>query len=322
MRFEMPFDISWAWEPSTVDFFAFITVLLLLVAFAFWFFAMPVLGGVRHARIAWSRLRRRPVEIKSTESRRQFVQRGAIAFGGAVIATLGLYVGYATFRASNMIGALQYISEQGNNISSMETGIPATLCVYRWGEVSATTPHSESRAQHRQGCGPEIFVDPDTGRLAETFDVIQLYIEETILFAAESNIYKERYGADFYRGLEYWIADFSEDASGAISYYMVSREIDDAESDNRTFVDGRSLACLYDYTGISVENICQRYRDFVGSTNGVLLDRTTQVSCDVPADYTALPRSEPEYSCKASYWGVNFQGGREWTHPRNRPAQR
>lgn len=302
------FDTSVLWEPATVDLAAIVTGTS-LVAIVTLFVVAPLVsaawngvGGViaamtkkSHSNIPAIALRRR-------------VQKGLVGAAAGVIATLGLYVGYATFRANNMLGALQYISEQGNNVARMETDVPGALCVYRWGEASPNAPREVSRARARDGCGPEIFVNAETGRLASSFDDIQLYIEETILFASESNIYRDRYGADFYRGLAYWVADFSEDETGAISYYIVSREIDDAEEDGRGEVDARSLDCLEEFTGIRAEDICGRYRAFISEMGGAIGDRLDQVQCDVPVDYSTSLEGAPDYECDGSYWGQYFRG--------------
>src|SRR5688572_5252280 len=155
MRFQLPIETGWVWEPSTVDFAAAVTFVLLVAFSVGWALAMPALGLLRYLQLGWLRLRGLSTAVPKSRKQRRRIQRGFVALGGAVIATLGLYVGYATFRASNMIGALQYISDQGNNISRMETGIPEVLCVYRWGEASPSAPRSVSRERHREGCGPE-----------------------------------------------------------------------------------------------------------------------------------------------------------------------
>lgn len=299
-------ETSVLWEPATVDRAAVITIGAFIAIIGFWILSAVVSLCWQGGRRVAAMVRGGPyVPSNSIWARR--LRRNLIGLGAAVIAMLGLYVGYATFRASNMLGALHYISDQGNNIANMETGIPQVLCVYRWGEASA----GSSRAQAREGCGQEIFLNPTSGRLAASFDDVQLYIEETILFASESNVYTDRYGADFYRGLEYWTADFSEDWTGAISYYIVSREIDDAESDGRQSVDARSLDCLEEFTGIRVEDICGRYRTFVNEMSGAVDDRLQTIQCDIPADGGASLENDASYECAQSYWGEFFRGGRD-----------
>ena len=278
-------ELAVVWEPVTVDRVAFGTFVLFVLFFGLWMSAFRV----------------------QEESARERLQTLYVGLGGAVVSVLTLYVAYTTFRASNMLGALQYISDQGNNIGDMETETDEVLCLYRWGE---SPTENLSQRRFRAGCGDEIFVNADKGELAPKFDDIQLYIEETILFAMESRVYINRYGADFYQGLEYWIEDFSEDWSGAFSYYIISREMDAAGRRGETSVDARSLACLERFTGIRIENICGKYGWFLNrlGTAGEP-SRREGFTCDVPTDLGAtleLPGSD--YSCDQSYWGASFRG--------------
>jgi len=216
---------AWVWEPNTVD----------AAAFAIW--CLLLLVGV--AWVALKIIDRKLRQAGETEASRPSWQHVARQFclqaGAFFITLLGLYVGYATFRTTNMMAALQYVSGNGALIAEMEREVAEINCLYTWGdEPFAPNPEDPtSTALPREGCGREIFVATTEGgeRLADSFDDLQLYIEESLLFFIESRVYDAKYGADFYQGLGYWTQDLSADATGAVSFYIMSREIDAAEND-------------------------------------------------------------------------------------------
>lgn len=281
----------WLWQPETVDSVAAIGLAGVLLVFLVWLVFEQISAPEIRARY------------------RVF----AVSIVGLILSFVGGWVGYASFRTANMMSALQYISDQGNEVGNMETDNPSVLCLYRWGEQG-------SELNPRRGCGSDIFVTPDGSELSDQFDDLMLYIEEVILFASESNIYKNRYGSDFYRGLSYWITDFSEDPTGAISYYIAQRELKWASDKGLKSIDVASVACLRRLTGIAIPQLCEKRRAFLSSLNDAGRHSESNVECSLPdptyweRDLTrAAARNKTsiaDYCAKQSYWGESFQGGK------------
>lgn len=293
------------WEPTTVDTASVYAAIIfgMTVAAAL---LLPLLWSLLAWSLGWS-----PIKIpngpKDRKWVRKTVRRVALSAGGSLLTLLTAYVAYATFRTSNMMSALHYVSQQANALLAMETQEPAVLCVYNWGEQDYQTI--------REGC-EHAFVTDD-GRLSSSFDDVMLYVEETMLFFVEAQQYQRLYDANFYQGLTYWTSDASEDWSGAFSYYLMMREMADAQTKNKSEVDSLSLACAERFTGIRVQNdnggICENYSRFMTNLGPASSSVTTGVACNVAENRDQLLEIElaqnPHY-CSTTWWGRQFVGPR------------
>lgn len=293
------------WEPASVD---------TASVYAAIIFALTVLAGLvlpwvwsgLAFALSWS-----PLKIPNGPDERRQVRKTlrkiALSTGGPILAVLTAFVAYATFRTSNMMSALHYVSQQANAIFSIETEKPAVLCVYNWGEQDYATV--------RQDC-EHAFVSED-GRLSSSFDDVMLYVEETMLFFVEAKQYQRLYDANFYQGLNYWTQDASEDWSGAFSYYFMMREMAYAQARGQTEVDSLSLACAERFTGIRVQNdqggVCENYARFVTNLGPAGASVSTGVACNVADNRDELLDAEleenPNY-CTSTWWGRQFVGPR------------
>ena len=243
-----------------------------------------------------------------SQERKKALRSFSVGLGAFVITLLTTFVAYASFRTNNMMNALRYVADQSNEISRMETGNPAVLCLYRWGETY-TWGVEEPSGSLREGCGREIFVDAKSGNLASSFDDIQLYVEETLLFFIELKIYKNQYGANFYEGLNYWREDIGKDWTGAISFYIISRETDYAEAHHEPTVSAQSIACLEYYTDLHIRNICGNYHRFMSALGPAGAGFHTNVQCtNVPENRRVLIPANPDSFCARTWWGENFAG--------------
>lgn len=177
----------------------------------------------------------------------------------------------------------------------METSIPEVLCLYEFGPATL--------AKTRDGCGPKIFTVG--GRLSEKFDDLQLYIEESLLFFVESRRVERLYGADFYGGLNYWRSDFSRDPTGAISYYIMSREVD--EEGSLAAVNPQSVACLETMAGIEIDRMCNNYLQFL-SLIGVPSTASDADACAHLNERQELRERAAENTriCRSMWWREQF----------------
>jgi spore maturation protein SpmB len=298
------------WEPASVD---------TACVYAAIVFALTVLAGLVLPwvwagfafALSWS-----PLKIPNGADDRRRVRKTlrkiALSTGGPILAVLTAFVAYATFRTSNMMSALLYVSQQANAILNIETDEAAVLCVYNWGEQNYGTV--------REDC-EHAFVTDD-GRLSSSFDDVMLYVEETMLFFVEAKQYQRLYDANFYQGLSYWTSDASEDWSGAFSYYFMMREMTDAQARGASEVDSLSLACAERFTGIYVENdhggVCENYSRFMTNLGPAAASVETGVTCSVADNRHELLNAEleenPNY-CAATWWGATVR----W--PAHRPER-
>lgn len=130
------------------------------------------------------------------------------------------------------MAALQYVSENGNNASQLEFEKSQVLCLYQLSEPLAHLRPSN--------CNGTLFADK--GQLSDNFNTLQLYIEETLLFFVEERRMAKRYRSSFYGGLPYWRDDSARDPTGAIAFYVLSRELNQAGQLRK--IDPQSVACL------------------------------------------------------------------------------
>jgi hypothetical protein len=293
--------LEWLWKPSTVDGAVFATLCGLIITSLCWIVAPCIVRAFlsiarRLPPHALPHRLLRPDRAGSQVLHTRKTKSGLVAFAVALITISPLYIAYATFRTSNMMSALQYISDQANNVSRIETDEPVVLCIYRWGE--------QKREEANEGCGDNIFVSDDGAKLSDKFNLIQIYIEESILFAAESKVYRRRYGANFFQGLGYWMSDLSEDWTGAVSFYIISREINDATERGRRSTSTSSLQCLNQHTGIEIKQVCKKYGDFVTQLGPAGRPFKTEVACQEPK--TWVPERPNSPVCDDSWWARNF----------------
>jgi hypothetical protein len=307
----LPLEIpSGWWEPRAVDAAVVLVAVVLLGFGLLWLGAgifMRLLRWLTFApRIIFKS--HRPISHKTRIRLTRKIRTAAWGVGGVAGALLTTFVAYATFRTSNMLTALQYLSDQSNNIADMETTTAEAICIYRWGEQHRWGEAPEETLRH--GCGSEIFVHE--GRLSKSFDDIQLYVEESLLYFIQARIYRERYDADYYEGLRYWGSDFADDWTGAVSFYVITREIEFAEAQDAPFsmVSAASIACLERYAQIPpIEDICGKYYGFLRALGTAGAGLHSNVRCEgVRDDRAELLNDLPRDFCDHTWWGVNFVG--------------
>lgn len=212
-----------------------------------------------------------------------------------ILAAFGLSAAFSTINEANRSSARQYLSDNSAALAETENTTPEILCIYHWGPAT--------RRLGREGCGDDIFTK--NGQLAHTFDNIQLYIEESLLFFIEARQVEMRYGANFYGGFGYWRDDFSMDRTGAISYYILSREVD--QTGSLATVRPQSVACLQSLAQIEIRGICTRYVGFMDRLNIPVSDAERQ-SCPRLDDLRRYEvRSEEQ--CASSWWLTRFAEG-------------
>jgi hypothetical protein len=215
----------------------------------------------------------------------------------AVIAACGLFATYTAIRASNRMAALQYVSDNANFIAEMEKTTPELLCLY-----SNSAPLGGAA---RTGCDRSIFSSGD--KLSANFSTIQLYIEESLLFFVESIRMEQQYQFSFYGGLDYWRQDFSDDPTGAISYYVLARELDQAGSLKK--IDPQSVVCLEHLTGVRFDNICLKFKGFIHNLGSAAPQAIIREPCGQLDNLDPFRARVTDKVCQPTWWYQSFRGG-------------
>jgi hypothetical protein len=186
------------------------TVVFLLIILVPLYFAFYVVKSFVFREMEWPRI---------TEAK--------VVIAGGLLA---VFVAYAALRNQAMLESEGRISDQGYDLLAIEMAHEEVRCLYGWGD-SATGG----------GCIEKILEN-------DKWSLTLLYAEEVLFLFKDARELSARFNSEYYKDIQYWVDDVSEDSTGLFGYYAVFRGGGE-----------RGGVKFLSETGVTIQDVCANY---------------------------------------------------------------
>jgi hypothetical protein len=163
---------------------------------------------------------------------------------------LTVFVAYSALRNQARLTAEIAINEDGGRIADWERESPAVRCLYGWFD----------------GEGPDdtdTTADPCLARIVadrDAYTEAMLYIEESFFILRHAARDQAQWGSTYYREIEYWQSDVSEDLTGLFAFHLLNRyPLKPAANGKKPLAKEEKLAAAehaMTEAGVGIENLC------------------------------------------------------------------
>lgn len=131
---------------------------------------------------------------------------------------LTVFVAYSALRNQALLTAEIAINEDGGRIADWEREKAEVRCLYTWfDEAWPADGRPDTVDTTAVTCLARIVADRDT------YTEAMLYIEESFFILRRAARDQARWGSTYYREIEYWQSDVSDDPTGLFSFHLLNR---------------------------------------------------------------------------------------------------